>query len=313
MSYGLTRREFVKRSASLGIAAGLSSLFPAVWRDVLAEEGEKAVDLAVVTGTPGEATKRAIQVLGGITRFVEEGDRVLLKPNLSFANPPEWGSTTEPQVIRAVAELCVGAGARRVVVMDHPLRSKKACLQKTGVREVLSGLDSVALFLVDQRRFFTEVEVPGGKALSRIEVAKEVVKCDVLINLPCAKSHSATGVSFGMKNLMGLVWDRGYFHEKTDLNQAIAELSTVIRPRLTLLDATRALVSGGPGGPGKVKELSTIVAGVDPVAVDSYGATLAPWYGRTFTGEQVKHILNAHRLGFGEIDLDLLKVVRVNL
>lgn len=313
MTDGLSRREFIKRSASLGIAAGLSSLFPTVWRDVFGEEGEKAADLAVVTGTPAEATKRAIEVLGGITRFVKEGDRVLLKPNLSFANPPESGSTTEPRVIRAVAELCLGAGARRVVVMDHPLRSKTACLQKTGVREILGDLDSVALFLVDQRRFFTEVEVPGGKAFNRVEVAKEVVKCDVLINLPCAKSHSATGVSFGMKNLMGLVWDRGYFHEKADLNQAIAELSTVIRPHLTLLDATRALVSGGPGGPGKVKELNTIVAGLDPVAVDSYATTLAPWYGRTFTGEQVKHILNAHRLGLGEIDLDLLKVARVSL
>jgi uncharacterized protein (DUF362 family) len=252
-------------------------------------------------------------MLGGIERFVKEGDRILLKPNLSFANSPEWGSTTEPQVIRAVAQLCVEAGARRVVIMDHTLRAKEACREETGIKGALKGLDRVTLALVDQRRFFTEVEVPQGKALKTVEIAKEVLKSNVLINLPCAKSHSATGVSFGMKNLMGLIWDRGYFHERTDLNQAIAELSTVIAPHLILLDATRALVSGGPGGPGKVRELGTIVAGTDPVAVDSYGATLAPWYGRTLKGEHVRHILHAHELGLGEIDIDLLKVSRVNI
>jgi uncharacterized protein (DUF362 family) len=134
-------------------------------------------------------------------------------------------------------------------------------LQKTGIKEALKGLKGVALLLVEQQRFFTEVEVPEGKELSKVEVAKEVTKSDVIINLPCAKSHSATGVSFGIKNLMGLIWDRSYLHRSTDLNQSIAELSTVIKPRLTILDATRALVTGGPGGPGKVKELGRWASG----------------------------------------------------
>lgn len=314
MSDGLTRREFIRRSAGLGLVAGLSSLVPTPLQHLFSQDREeRGIDLGVVKGPSARATERAIELLGGIDSFVKEGDRVLLKPNLSFANPPKWGSTTEPRLIRAVAGLCIGAGARKVVIMDHTLRAKEACLQKTGIKEALAGLDKVALLLVDQRRFFTEVKVPGGKVLSKVEVAKEVVNCDVLINLPCAKSHSATGVSFGIKNLMGLIWDRSYLHRSTDLNQAIAELSTVIKPRLTVLDATRALVSGGPGGPGKVRELRTVVAGSDPVAVDSYATTLAPWYGRTLTGRQVSHILRAHQLGLGEIDVDLLKVKRVNL
>ncbi len=303
----------MKRSAGLGLAAGLSSLLPTPLQHLFAEEeAERAYDLAVVVGPPAQATERAIELLGGIESFVKERDRVLLKPNLSFANPPAWGSTTEPRVIRKVAQLCLAAGARRVVVMDHTLRAKEACLEKTGIKEAVEGLDKVALLLIDQRRFFTEIEVPNGEVLKTVEVAKEVLNCDVLINLPCAKSHSATGVSFGMKNLMGLIWDRSHFH-RTDLNRAIAELSTVIRPRLIVLDATRALVSGGPGGPGKVRELGTIVAATNAVAVDSYATTLAPWYGRTLTGESVPHILHAHELGLGEIDIDLLKVARVSL
>jgi uncharacterized protein (DUF362 family) len=314
MNNKFNRREFIRRSSRIGLAAGLSSLLPTPLQHLFAQnKKEKGIDLAVVKGPPDQAAERAISTLGGIDSFVKEGDRVLLKPNLSFANPPEWGTTTDPNLIRAVAGLCIGAGARKVVIMDHTLRAREACLQKTGIKEALKGLKGVALLLVEQQRFFTEVEVPEGKELSKVEVAKEVTKSDVIINLPCAKSHSATGVSFGIKNLMGLIWDRSYLHRSTDLNQSIAELSTVIKPRLTILDATRALVTGGPGGPGKVKELGTVVAGSDPVAVDSYATTLAPWYGRTLTGKQVHHIVNAHKMGLGEIDIDGLNVEKITL
>jgi len=132
----------------------------------------------------------------------------------------------------------------------------------------------------------------------------------VFINIPVAKSHSATGVSLGMKGLMGTILDRESFHSQYNINQAIADLGTVIKPHLTILDATRALVSGGPGGPGEVKKPNLIIAGVDPVAVDSYGVGIVPWYGQNFKGRQVEHLLAAHQRGLGKIDIDQLKIFK---
>jgi uncharacterized protein (DUF362 family) len=309
MKSDISRREFLKRTRDAGVALGLASVLPGF--NPLQAEEEPRTDLAVVKGLPGPAVRKAVALLGGISSFVSPGDRVLIKPNMSFGNPPNWGSTTDPGVVRAMCELCLEAGAKKMVIMDHTLRSPEACLREAGIRDAVADLEDVAVITANSERFFRPAEVPNGDALKEVDIAKEIDKCDCLINMPCAKSHGATGVSFGMKNLMGLVWDRGYFHERTDLNRAIAELATVIKPDLVLLDASRALITGGPGGPGKVKELGTVVAGRDQVAVDSFATTLAPWYGQTFTGSQVRHIAEAHRLGLGEIDLEKLRIERV--
>jgi uncharacterized protein (DUF362 family) len=143
-----------------------------------------------------------------------------------------------------------------------------------------------------------------------VEVMKEVLDSPVLINLPVAKSHSATGVSMGIKGLMGLIWDRDVFHSRVNMNQALADLATVIKPQLTILDATRTLTSGGPGGPGEVKKTNLIIAGIDPIAVDSYGVSVVPWYGQAFKGRQVEHLLIAHQRGLGEIDIEQLNVLK---
>jgi rare lipoprotein A len=128
--------------------------------------------------------------------------------------------------------------------------------------------------------------------LDKVEIMKEVLDSQVLISIPVAKSHSTTGVSMGIKGLMGLIWDRGSFHGRYNINQALADLATVLRPHLTVLDATRALTTGGPGGPGDVVRPNLVVAGIDPVAVDSYGVTVASWYGQQF---------HNHRTSDGEI------------
>jgi uncharacterized protein (DUF362 family) len=135
----------------------------------------------------------------------------------------------------------------------------------------------------------------------------------VLISLPQAKSHSTTGISMGIKGLMGLIWDRWSFHSRYNINLALADLATVIRPQLTILDATRALVTGGPGGPGEVSKPNLVIAGIDPVAVDAYGVTVAPWYGQQFKGRQVEHLLTAHQRGLGKIDLDQMRIAKATV
>jgi uncharacterized protein (DUF362 family) len=298
---GISRRQFLKTTAA-GAAIALAGFEVAISKD--------EQDLVVMSGDPADATRKALEAMGGISRFVRKDQRVVLKPNMSFSNPPDLGSTTHPLVVAALARACMEAGAREVLVLDHTLRRAELCLERTGIRDACKQIRGVHVLALQERKFFREVKVPQGKVLDRVEVMKEVLESDVLINVPVAKSHSATGVSLGLKGLMGLIWDRESFHSQYNMNQALADLATVIKPQLTVLDATRALASGGPGGPGTVLKPNLVIAGTDPVAVDAFGVSVAPWYGQKFNGRQVEHLLVAHQRGLGKIDLDQMKVLK---
>ncbi len=299
---GISRRQFLQTAAA-GVAIGLAGT-PSFLS--AAEE----VDLAVISGEPAAATRRALEALGGLSRFVQKGQRVVIKPNMSFAKTPDFAATTHPQVVAALAQACIEAGAREVLVLDHTLQRAELCLDRAGIRDACRGIPGVHVLALQERKFFQEIRIPQGKVLGRVEVLRDILDNVVLISVPVAKSHSATGVSLGLKGLMGLIWDRESFHSQFNINQGIADLATVIKPKLTILDASRALVSGGPGGPGEVKKPNLIVAGVDPVAVDSYGVGLVPWYGQNFKGRQVEHLLIAHQRGLGKIDVEKLKIYR---
>ena len=298
----ITRRKFLKTAAAgmaLGLVGSPSFLF-----------AKEEYDLAVVSGEPVAATRKALEALGGISHFVKKGQRVVLKPNMSFSRTPEFAATTHPLVVATVAQACIEAGAQQVLVLDHTLHRAELCLERAGIQEACKNIPGVYVLALQERKFFREIKIPQGKVLERVEVMKEILDNPVFINIPVAKSHSATGVSLGMKGLMGTIWDRESFHSQYNINQAIADLGTVIKPQLTILDATRALVSGGPGGPGEVKKPNLIIAGLDPVAVDSYGVSIVPWYGQNFKGRQVEHLLAAHQKGLGKIDIDQLKIFK---
>ena len=307
MKNSISRRRFLQDSARMGgaLAARMMLPFP-VSADM--RSSEDSVTLAVVEGAPQDAVNKAIELLGGIDTFVKPNATVLLKPNVSFPNPKTWGTTTSPEVVKAVAQLSIDAGARRIIVADHTMRETDICFHRTGLMEALSDMENVKVIPIQRESLFTEIPVPGGNALQTVKIAKLLQRADVVINLPCAKSHSATQVSFGLKNLMGLIWDRAYLHQGTDLHTAIAELGLVIRPQLTLLDATRALVTAGPTGPGKVQELNTILASTDPLTVDAYAVGLAPWNNRSLTPQTVKHLQHAHQIGIGVLDLNNVTV-----
>ncbi len=301
----ISRRQFLKATAA-GVAIGLAG--PPGFAGA-AEE----VDLAVISGEPAAATAKALETLGGISRFVKKGQRVLIKPNMSFAKGPDIAATTHPLVVAAVARACSEAGAGEVLVLDHTLQRAELCLERTGIREACRGIPGVHCLAVQDRKFFKEVKVPRGKVLERVEVVRDLLDDCVLISVPVAKSHSTTGVSLGLKGLMGLIWDRESFHSQFNINEGIADLATVVRPRLTVLDATRALTTGGPGGPGEVKRPNLVVAGTDPVAVDSFGVGIVPWYGQSFRGRQVEHLLAAHQRGLGQIDVDKLRIRKASV
>ncbi len=298
----ISRRAFI----GFGLGAAAAALVP---RSLFA--GEEAVAagpaIAVARGDNDKLVKGALDLIGGISNYISEGDRVCIKPNLSFSSNVECGATTSAGVVKQVVEQCLEAGAARVIIVDHTIADAKLCSEKSGVEAAIVDPKKVSLVMLTQERQFAEVAVPNGVEQATVKAAKAAMSADKLISLPTAKSHSATGVSLGIKNLMGLVWDRGVMHRR-DLNQAIAELAMVLKADLTIVDATRALTSGGPGGPGKTVALNTVVAGTDIVAVDSYTVGITQWYNKSFTGTGVKHIVAAHELGLGEIDTTRMDV-----
>jgi uncharacterized protein (DUF362 family) len=299
---GMTRRKML-----VGAAAGLALGLPGLPRSV---DAAGDPDLAVISGEPATAARKAVEALGGMARFLQKGQRVVLKPNMSFASGPERASNTHPAVVYTVAQLCLEAGAEQVMIVDNPLQSAELCLRRAGVAEACKGLKNTYVQMFTDRKFYREIKIPHGKVLDRVEVIKEVLDSQVLISLPQAKSHSNTGISMGIKGLMGLIWDRWSFHSKYNINEALADLATVLRPTLTILDATRALTTGGPGGPGEVVKPHLVIAGTDPVAVDSFGVGVAPWYGQQFKGRQVEHLLAASQRGLGKIDVDALNILK---
>jgi uncharacterized protein (DUF362 family) len=298
-----TRRHFIKTIA--GAAATFAVVKPSFTQNI--------PDLAVIHGSPENAVQKIFEQFGGIEKFVTANCTVLLKPNVSFPNPKTVGSTTSPELIKAVAEAVLKAGAKRVIIADHTMGDSALCFQKTGIESALTSLQNVKIMPLDQESLYSEISIPDGVALKSVKSAKIIERCDLFINLPCAKSHLSTQVSFGLKNLMGLVWDRQFFHSGTDLHTAIAELATVIKPHFTILDATRSLVTGGPTGPGKIQETSTIVAGRDPLAVDSYSASMVNWNNRTTEAATIEHLAIAAKLGIGQSDLKKLVITHLTI
>jgi len=268
-------------------------------------------DIVRTKGPPAEAVAKALEALGGIARFVQPGTVVLLKPNLGFATPPEWGATTNPQVVVAVAQACLQAGARRLLVVDHTIAPSERCLDRSGIAAALAPVKGAKLVALDFEKAYRPVAIPEGRALKQTEIAQIALTADVLINLPIVKSHTATGVSCGLKNLLGLVWDRQIFHTEIDIHTGIADLATVIRPELTIVDAMVVLKTRGPTGPGDVETLNTLVAGVDPVAVDAYAIGLSTWNQQTLAPGQVEYLRQAAERGLGTLDLSSLRIAQV--
>jgi uncharacterized protein (DUF362 family) len=311
----MDRRNFL-RSGMLGAAVlGLAPLhrMPAFLPQA-GTAAESSAALSIVDGPDIAATVRAaVNALGGMNSFVNTGDVVLLKPNMSFANPPEWGSTTHPDVIREVVRLCVEAGAKRVIAVDFPMRRSAACLERSGMTALAASMPELTFVELGQEQQFEIVPAPKAVEFNEIAVAKLARKADVLINLPTAKAHGGTTVSFGMKNLMGLILDRRVFHGDYNLSSAVADLAGVIRPQLTIVDAVHCLLDNGPQGPGTVKTLNTILAGSDPVAVDAATLGLTQWNGRTLNPTDVSHIALAAERGVGSLHVPMEQIVRTSL
>jgi len=297
----MKRRELLRR-LGLGVAAvGLGQF-------ALGQKAGKQQPVVVVAekDRPAELVRKAIKALGGMGKFVKKGNRVLIKPNIAFARPPEGAANTNPEVVAELVRLCFEAGAKEVIVLDYTLDPARITYEMSGIAKAAEAQGARMVYV--GRQDFVPVEVPKGKILSvyDVRVLKQVLDANVFINVPIAKTHGSARLTLGMKNLMGVIQDRGSWHRSGDLHQCIADFVTAVKPHLTVIDAIRILASGGPKGPGRVERKDTIIASTDIVAADAYATTL---FG--LTPNDVPHIIKAAELGVGVADLKQVKIVKV--
>jgi len=330
---GLTRRQFAKLVAATGLGTALASCgageSPEPQADVIGasptpQAGESpepqadAIDasptpqasaayLGVARGLdPKSIAKASIAAIGGMNRFVQPGNEVIIKPNICVDfRSYEYGATTNPDVVAALVELCLGAGAKRVRVMDLPFGgSPESAYAKSGIADAVKSVGGE--MEVMNRAMFRETEIPEGRDINKWPVYQKVLNTDVLINVPIAKHHSLARLSLAGKNLLGVITSPGRMH--SNLGQRIADLVSLVRPTLTVVDAVRTLMAHGPGGGNldDVRLTNTVIASHDIVAADAYAATLFD-----LTGEDIAYVKAAADMGLGTLDLSTIEIAEI--
>jgi uncharacterized protein (DUF362 family) len=250
----------------------------------------------------------AVKSLGGIEQFVKSGDDVIIKPNICVAyHSFEYAATTNPEVVATLVALCKGAGARRVRVMDQPFGgTAEQAYARSGIGEAVQAAGG-QMEVMSQLKF-KNTPIPNAIDIQSWPVYSDVLTADVIINVPIAKHHSLARLTMGMKNLMGVVRDRNEMH--LNLGQRIADLSSLVRPSLTVVDCVRILMNHGPTGGNldDVKMANAVIASRDVVAADSYAATL---FG--LTGSDIPAVRAGAQMGLGTMDLKGVRVEEISV
>jgi len=231
-------------------------------------------DLVSVKGAdPAAITRKAIDALGGMKRFVRPGAVVVVKPNISWDRTPEYAANTNPDVAATVIAMCLEAGAQRVNVFDNTCNTAERCYANSGVRAAAQKAGAKVYYFDSWN--VVKAHYAYDSSMEGWPIARDAVECDTFINVPILKHHGSTGLTLGMKNLMGICGgNRGLMH--VDLGRKIFEVADFIRPELTLIDAYRYLNSHGPSG-GNLADvvlMETVVASADFVLADVYASRL---------------------------------------
>ena len=319
-NYDLGRREFLSRLSKTGIAiAGCGVAAYLLYDPKGPRPGVKAEDLvtladfsvpqkdgqtiSIVQGPDRVKTvDKAIELLGGIERFVKKGETVAIKPNVAFASPPMLGATAHPELVAEVVRLCYKAGAKHVIVTDNPINDPASCFTLSGIGRAVS--QAGAKVVLPKDHLFKHTTLTGGKLIKNWPIFFEPFKkTDKLIGIAPLKHHHRAGASMTMKNWYGLLGGRrNVFHQ--DINTIIAELAIMVKPTLVILDATYVMMTNGPtgGSVSDLKQANTLIASTDCVAADSYGCSLLE-----LTVSDLPYLAKAEKAGAGTTDYQSLK------
>ncbi|MDD5772267.1 MAG: DUF362 domain-containing protein [bacterium] len=296
----INRRTFLEKAVKFTGLLTLSNVLPKKFLSYAMEPEVKSV-LGVGKGENyGKITGLAVDALGGMGKFVKKGDKVVIKPNISWDRTPPLAANVHPEVLKEVIVMCLNAGAGKIIIFDRPCNDPRRSYKNSGAVDVAESFKTsqVSLIHVDDKDYI-EKEHKDGKFIKKWNIYKEALENDVFISIAKAKHHGLSKLTLSMKNMMGVMGgDRAIMHQHIDQN--LADLNFLVRPKLIILDAGRVVWRSGPQGGdiSDTKKIDQVVASRDTVAIDSYGATFFD-----LTGNDLGYVKIGKEMGLGESDL----------
>jgi len=252
--------------------------------------------------------QKGIEAMGGMSAFVKKGQKVVIKPNIGWDVLPERGGNTNPKLVAEIIKQCLQAGAKEVMVFDHTCDEWQRCYKNSGIEAAVKDAGG-RIAPGHAEGYYHDVAIPKGKVLKNSKEHELVLGADVFINVPVLKHHSSSRITCALKNLMGNVWDRGYWHG-SDLHQCIADFGTFRKPTLNVVDAYYVMKRNGPRGVSnedvvtmKKQLLSTDIVAIDTAAVKFFGSD----------PKEIRHIQIAAEQGVGRMDLENLNIKRITV
>jgi uncharacterized protein (DUF362 family) len=313
---GVSRREFLLRTGAAGaLVAGSLATGLKLWQPnhfIPGFEAQKGLQLpdyrvasakglpsmAIARGASHDTTIRAaIGALGGMGRFIQKGDVVMIKPNVAFDRPPALAATTHPDALRTVAKLVLEAGAAKVIIADNPINSPTGCFLKSGLLEVANDLNLDLLY--PEAESFSPLQLDGEILRNWTFFHEPFKKATKVIGVAPCKDHNLCHASMTTKNWYGLLGGRrNQFHQH--IHSIVSDFALMMKPTLVVLDGMNVLMRNGPTGGrlSDVKPMGTVVAGTDMISVDSW------CYSNLFERDiaELTYVHKAHARGLGNMN-----------
>jgi len=306
----MKRRTFLKSSLSAGMAAGAALSvggYDKLWKATPLSVGYDII--AVMGGNPDAMFDLGIQEFGGIGTFVKKGQKVLIKPNIGWDVIPEMAANTNPFLVKRIIEHCLKAGAKEVYVFDHSIDNWVNCYKNSGIERAAKSAGAKVV-PANTENYYEPIDIPGGIKLKKAKVHQILFEADVFINVPVLKDHNSTRMTCCLKNTMGLVWDRRFWHSN-DLNQCIADFALFEKkPALNVIDCYNVMVKHGPQGvsKGDLVLMKSLILATDWVAGDAAAAKMLG-----VDVEKIEYIPIAHKMGIGNMNLESLNIKRIKM
>lgn len=310
----MKRREFLRAGvlASAALSLKFEGLEAALSSNTMLVESTPEM-VAVMGGEPAAMLDKALEALGGIEKFVKKGQKIVIKPNIGWDRSPELAGNTNPELIGAFVKKCISAGASKVTVFDHTCDNWQKCYETSGISAAAKEAGAVVM-PANEEKYYKEVSLPQGVNLKSAKIHEALIEADAWINVPVLKNHGGAKLTCAMKNLMGIVWDRRYFHQN-DLQQCIADICTwEKRPVLNIVDAYRIMHQNGPQGKSTadVATLKSLIASPNIVAIDTAALGLFNQV-KTLEMDAVGHISKGEELKLGTTDLKKVNIQRIRI
>jgi uncharacterized protein (DUF362 family) len=304
----MKRREFINKSIQAAVVGGAALSFgnySKIYPSALNLLSDNYTLAAIKGGEPDIMFDDAIKALGGMRKFVKKGQTVVVKPNIGWDVVPERAGNTNPLLVNRVIKQCFEAGAKEVFVFDHTCDNWNRSYSNSGIEKAAKDAGAKVVSGASEG-YYQDVEIKEGKKLRKTKVHELILGSDVFINVPILKHHSSAELTIGMKNLMGVVWDRGYWHSN-NLNQCISDYASFRKPDLTVIDAYFVMKRNGPRGVSKddVITMKSQIVSTDIVAADAAAAKL---FGSD--PSKIDYIRIANEMKLGEMNLDKISIYR---